>query len=257
MVANINKNWLRKIASKNKKSRLSPKRIYLFLLGLSLTIGDYKLILATSIFMASIFFSYKIDRRSFQYYYRYLLNLFNSPNFINKKLVRTITIASIISIFTYFSADIYHEIENKSLAIFVILQTIFTTLGIGFFSKKLFFSSSQQKRSKISNFEQLIIKLDDNSPINRLQAVNQIMNMWHNQQLTTKQINQLEEYFKLLKDIEVEPVILAKIDGSLRKLSAHNSQPLNTNTKISRSNYGRKPKASIRVRETVDIREFN
>ena len=258
MGAKINRISLRKIASHRKLRklpRLHKQNIYLFLLGLSLTVGDSKLILATSIFIASIFVSYKIDRRSIQNYYRYFFSLFTSPLLANQKLVRTITIAGILGIFVYFTGAIYQDLEHKSLATFFILQTLFTTLGIGFFCKKLWSSSSKQKKGKISpvTFEQLISQFDDKSPVIRLQAINTVMNLWQKQQLNHDQVQQLQEYFKLLQNIELEPVILAKIDRSLGEISPQNSQQ----SHISRRHSPPKQKHPVSVRSNVKVRGLN
>ena len=173
----------------------------------------------------------------------------------NQKLIRTITIAGILGIFVYFSGAIYQDLDHKSLATFFILQTLFTTLGIGFFCKKLWFSSSKQRQRKISppTFEQLITQLDDQSPVVRLQAINKMMNLWQTQRLNHNQVEQLEEYFKLLKNIELEPVILAKIDHSLGELSPQNSQQ----SHISRRHYPPKQKHPVSIRSNVKVRELN
>ena len=99
----------------------------------------------------------------------------------------------------------------------------------------------------------MIQQLESQSPITRLQVINQTMELWQQQLLTTNQVSQLEEYFKLLKDIEIEPVILAKIDRSLEQLSPRNSQPVD----VSHSHYAQQQKNTAPVRQTVDLRELN
>ncbi len=212
------------------------KNLYLFLLGLSFSVGDFKLILATTTFMVAMMVSYQVKTNSFDYYLRYLKKISISNQ---KPLFSSATIAGIASVFIYFSSIVYSQLDYHWLAFFVIMQTVFGGLGITFLTKQLFFSSSssQTESSLPLSFDQLIQQLSDDSPMRRLWVINQVMNLWQDNQLNPQQVNELEEYLRLMKNLEFEPVILAKIDLSLEKLSLTNSQPLNIpRKKISNSN---------------------
>ena len=220
------------------------KNLYLFFLGLSLSVGDFKLILATIVFILVMVNSYHLKNLSLNYYLNYLQKFFQRDE---QKLVSSVGIAGIISIFTYFSVSIYGELNSPSLALFLITQILFSALGIIFFSTKLFCTFNKSKQGSSENFEELVPQLRDKSPLHRLWIINQMIHLWENQRLTTSQVNQLEEYLTLLKNIEVEPVILAKIDHSLKKISSLHSQPLN----IPRKNDTTNQKHTLPVMQTV------
>lgn len=221
------------------------KNLYLFCLGLSLSVGDFKLILATIVFVFVMVSSYHLKMRSLHYYLKYLQKFLQRDE---QKLISSIGIAGLISIFTYFAVSIYGELNNSSLSFLIITQTLFSILGIIFFSKKLFSASEKSQHKTIANFEDLIPQLNDQSPVHRLWVINKMIDLWENQQLTSSQVNQLEEYLTLLKNIEFEPVILDKIDHSLKKISDVHSQPLN----IPRSHYTTSKKHPVPVMQTVN-----
>jgi hypothetical protein len=220
------------------------KNLYLFCLGLSLSVGDVKLILATGVFILAMVSSYHLKMRSLHYYLQYCQKFFKRDE---QKLISSIGIAGLVSIVTYFSISVYSELNNSSLAFLLITQTLFSILGIIFFSKKLFSASEHSQPKTVANFEDLIPQLNDQSPVHRLWVINKIIDLWETQQLTLSQVKQLEEYLTLLKNFEFEPVILAKIDHSLKKISDVHSQPLN----IPRSNYTSK-KHPLPVMQTVN-----
>ena len=229
MLTDFNGFLARNLVSNKFLKPIFKKNLYLFLLGLSFSVGDLKLILATLIFILSMVFSYQLKTKSLDSYIRYFSRVLTSEN---KQLLSSITIAGVFSIFVYFSLSIYSELDNTWLALFVIVQTIFSSLGIAFFSKQLFASKYQRKKQSLLEFDELVKQLHDDSPLHRLWVINQIMNLLHDNQLSPVQINQLEEYFILLKNVECESVILDKIDHSLQKLSLTHSQPLNIPRKI-------------------------
>jgi hypothetical protein len=209
-----------------------PKNFYLFFLGLSFAVGDFKLILATLVFILAMVASYRLKIRSLSYYLNYLSKILNLDE---QKLISSIGIAGISSIFVYFSVSVYGELEQSWLAFFIITQTLFSACGIAFFTKKLSSASGKIKEQTPTNFDELILQLDSKSSLHRLWVINQITSMWEEQLLTPRQIRQWEEYLILLKNIELEPLILDKIEHSLRKISALNSQPLNIPRKNSTS----------------------
>ena len=200
------------------------KNFFLFLLGLSITVGDSKLIFATAIFIVSLLVGYQLQNRSTTPYLNYIRQLFHSDH---QKLFTTVTIAGLISFVSYFCLNIYSDLDSSWLALTLTVQTLFSSVGIAFLTKKLFSSSSSFSSSTtILSFEQLIPQLQHESPLHRLWVINQIMNLWANHQLDKRQIEQLEEYLILWKNLELEPVILAKIDRSLETIYRSNSQPL-------------------------------
>ncbi|MGK7895857.1 MAG: hypothetical protein AB4372_20150 [Xenococcus sp. (in: cyanobacteria)] len=85
------------------------KNLYLFCLGLSLSVGDFKLILATIVFILVIVNSYHLKNRSLNYYLNYLQKFLQRDE---QKLVSSVGIEGIISIFTYFYVSIYGELNS-------------------------------------------------------------------------------------------------------------------------------------------------
>jgi hypothetical protein len=92
-----------------------PKNFYLFFLGLSFAVGDFKLILATLVFILAMVASYRLKIRSLSYYLNYLSKILNLDE---QKLISSIGIAGISSIFVYFSVSVYGELEQSWLAFF-------------------------------------------------------------------------------------------------------------------------------------------
>ncbi len=200
------------------------KNLYLFLFGLSFTVGDFKLIFATAIFILSMVGSYQYNIRSLNYFVHKIQKILS---FNDTKLVSSIGVAGLISIFIYFSLNLYGQLDNLWLVLFIITQTLFSGLGIVFFSKKLFSVQSNNQKKLQLNFNQLVQQLEHESALHRLWVINQIIDLWEKNHLTSIQVNQLEEYLILLQNVELEPIILDKINCSLQKISITNSQLLN------------------------------
>ncbi|BAQ60688.1 hypothetical protein GM3708_1094 [Geminocystis sp. NIES-3708] len=208
---------------------VNNRQFYLFFLGLTLSVGDIKLILATSIFVGTMLFSYQIKNIPWKNYHRYLTKLLT---YQNKQLILSVTTAGTLAIASYIILNIWTEIDNKWLAWGIIWQTMFSTASIAFMSDKLWKKKSIQNHENISSFDELIKLLNSHEPLQRLWAINQIMELCHHNQLTSSEINQIKEYFILLKDLEIEPVIINRLQKSLEKISLTSIQSLKTNTKI-------------------------
>lgn len=224
---------------KNKYLRcLNNRQVYLFILGLTLSVGDIKLILATSIFAGTMLFSYQIKNIPWRNYNQYLTRLLTSQN---KQLIFSVTIAGTLAFASYIILNIWTEIDNKWLAFGIIWQIIFSTMGMGFFSYKLSQKKPVKKPQYLSQFHQLINELNADSPLQRLWSINQIMELWQNNQLTVSQINQIQEYFILLKELEIEPIIITKLETSLEKISFIQIKPLNILQKVNQNITRKKP----------------
>lgn len=218
---------------KNKYLRcLNNRKFYFFLLGLTLSVGDIKLILATSIFAGTMLFSYQIKTISWKNYNQYITKILTPQN---KQLIFSVTIAGTLAFASYIILNIWTEIDNKWLAFGIIWQTIFSTAGIGFLSYKLSQKKTIKKQEYLSQFHQLINELNADSPLQRLWSINQIIELWQNNQLTVSQINQAQEYFMLLKELEIEPIIINKLNDSLQQISSTEIKPLNILYKVNRN----------------------
>lgn len=210
---------------------VNNRQFYLFILGLTLSVGDVKLIFATSIFVSAILFTSQIKNLSWINYHKYFTKLFTTQN---QQLIFSVTTAGFLAMVSYLILNIWIEIDNKWLALGIIWQTIFATVGMGFMSYKLWKKKPLQNAQAIFSLDDLIKKLNNPKPLERLWAINKIMELWHNNQLTSVEINQIKEYFMLLKDIEIEPIIINKLQKNLEKISFSSITPLSFNVKINR-----------------------
>ncbi len=202
---------------------LNTRKTYLFLLGLTLTVGDIKLILATGIFTGTILFTYRVKNIKWRNYYKYFKDILTPQN---KQLILSVSGAGILAISSYLILNIWTEIDNKWLAFGIIWQIIFSSIGLGFLGWKLNQKSSP-KIPNLSKFADLIKELNANSPLQRLWAINEIIKLWENNQLTSEEMRQTQEYFSLLRDLETEIIIINKLNNILEKISAKEMQPLN------------------------------
>ncbi|MBL1208648.1 hypothetical protein [Geminocystis sp. GBBB08] len=218
---------------KNKYLRcLNNRRLYLFLLGLTLSVGDLKLILATSIFAGTLLATYQVKYLSWKSYNQYLIRFFTPQN---KPLIFSVTSAGTLAIASYIILNIWTEIDNKWLALGIIWQTVFFTVGVGFMSYKLWKKNTIKNKQYSPSFAELIHQLNADTSLQRLHSINQIMELWSNNQLTFSQINEVTEYFILLKDLEIEPIIINKLDKNLQKISSNSVQPLNLSLKVNQN----------------------
>jgi hypothetical protein len=203
---------------------LNTRKTYLFLLGLTLSVGDIKLILATGIFTGTILFAYRVKNIKWKHYYRYFDEILTPQN---KQLILSVSGAGILAISSYLILNIWTEIDNKWLAFGIIWQIIFSSMGVGFLGWK-FNQKSSAKIDKLSpKFPDLIKELNANSPLERLWAINEIIKLWENHQLTAQEMRETQEYFSLLRDLETEIIIINKLNNILEKISAKEMQPLN------------------------------
>lgn len=214
------------------------RNTYLFLLGLSLSVGDAKLIIATSIFAGIILSSYQIKSIKIKHYFNYFSNIINPQN---QKLILSVVSAGTLAIISYLILNIWTEIDNKWLALGMIWQILFSTIGIGLLGWQLKTKSS--KSNKLAQtFNQLIKELNNPFPVQRLWAINQIINLWNNNQLTKEQIKETKEYFNLLLSLETETIIINKLNQFLDTLNIKQNKPLNLPSK---TNHKVKQKISI------------
>lgn len=203
---------------------LNTRKTYLFLLGLTLTVGDIKLILATSVFTGTILVTYKLKNIKWKRYYKYFKDILTPEN---KQLILSVSGAGILAISSYLILNIWTGIDNKWLAFGIIWQMIFSSIGLGFFGWKFNQKSAPKIHSLSQNFSELIQELNANSPLQRLWAINEIIKLWESNQLTSEEIRQTQEYFSLLIDLETETIIINKLHKILEKISLKEMQPLN------------------------------
>lgn len=208
---------------------LNNRKTYLFLLGLTLSIGDIKLILATSIFTGTMIISYQLKSIPWKRYYQYLQDILTSEN---RQLILSVSSAGILAISSYLILNIWMEIDNKWLALGIIWQIIFSSIGLGFLGWKMMQTKPKKSRKIALTFSELIQELNAESPLQRLWGINEIIKLWENNQLTQEEIRQAQEYFSILKHLETENIIINKLDKIIVKMSEKSLQPLNFPNRI-------------------------
>ncbi|BAQ66431.1 hypothetical protein GM3709_3196 [Geminocystis sp. NIES-3709] len=201
-----------------------------------MSVGDLKLILATSIFTGTMLVTYQYKNIPWKNYYKYLTDILTPQN---KQLILSISTAGILAISSYLILNIWTEIDNKWLALGIIWQVIFSTIGLGFLGWKTL--QKPQKNSQVFTFSDLIKQLNTDSPLEKLWAINEIIKLWENNQLTQEEIRQTKEYFSLLRELETEIIIVNKINRSLEKISLKEMQPVNFPTRVNQKSRQKTP----------------
>ncbi|MGI0480607.1 hypothetical protein ACN4EE_07435 [Geminocystis sp. CENA526] len=209
---------------------LNNRKTYLFLLGLTLSLGDIKLIVATILFTGTMLVSYQSKSINWKRYYQYLHDILNSGN---KQLILSVFSAGMLAISSYLVLNIWIEIDNKWLALGIIWQIIFSSIGLGFLGWKITQKNSKKSKKIALTFSELIHELNAKSPLQRLWAINQIIKLWENYQLTEEEIRQAQEYFSILKHLETENIIINKLDKIILKMNDKSLKPLNFPVRIS------------------------
>jgi len=204
---------------------LNHKKTYLFILGLTLSVGDLKLILATSIFTGTMFVAYKFKSISWRAYFKFLSEIFTPEN---RKLIFSISTAGILALSSYLILNIWTEIDNKWLALGIIWQIIFSTIGLSFLSWKIWQKPSTKSTQRILfyNLSELITQLNAECPLKRLATINDIFRLWKSHQLNDNEIEEIIEYFSLLKQIENEPIIINKLNNIVEKMNLREFTPI-------------------------------
>jgi hypothetical protein len=201
--------------------------VFWFTAGLMLVMGDSKLILATAIAISVMLTVYPSEQFNWKIYLQQLSQLLTG---VNRQLTLAVGIGGLMAIASYSTLAIWAEIDNHWLATALITQGFVTTMGLGvviwyLLKQKIFISSA------VDSFTDLVTNLTANSAIKRLLTINQLMQLWETQKLTPQQINDLQNYFYLMKKAETDQTILAKIEDSLAKLLQQDKinyyQPLN------------------------------
>ncbi len=201
--------------------------VFWFLTGLMFVLGDTKLVLATGVAVGVMLTFYQSDKIDWQIY---LFKLSQFLSGINRKLVLAVGGGGLVAIACYLILTIWSELENHWLATALILQGLMTTTGFSLvawflWKKQDYFSST----SSINRFDNLVINLTATSSFKRLFSINQLIELWEKDELTLKQIKQMEDYFHLMAKAETDPIILNKIEDTLFKFSSESKKSLNLN----------------------------
>jgi hypothetical protein len=198
--------------------------VFWFLIGLMLVLGDTKLVLTTGLSVGIMLIFYQSDQVNWQIY---LFKLSQFLSGINRKLILAVSSGGLMAIISYLILSIWSNLDNHWLATALILQGLITTTGLSLLTWYLWQQQNFTPLSSTNTFANLVINLTAVSPLKRLFSLNQLIELWEQEQLTFQQIRQLKDYFELMLKTETEPVILNKIEDTLCQFSAHSNQKLN------------------------------
>lgn len=217
----VNKNFVK---NKNIKYFIN-KKIYFFLLGFSIAVGEIDIVLLTAIFILTLKLNYKIQYQYLSSYFHKFIKYLN-PEY--RQLFYSIILAGGFSLGSYLILNIWSELDNKWLALGIICQVILSGTGLLFLTNIML--KNKHYDSSINNdknqLEVIVNQLDSPSPLKRLWAVNQIILQWHHQRFTPEEYKQIQDYLTIVRELETEPIILNKIDEYFRLISPVLSQPL-------------------------------
>lgn len=203
---------------------LKDKRIYFFLLGLTISVGDIDIVLLTAIFILTMALSYQINYEKLSTYLQRFIKYLN-PEY--RQLLSSIIIAGGFSLSSYLLLNIWTELDNKWLALGMIAQIILSGAGLIFLTG--IFLKNKHKNSAKNNhnyLEAIVNQLDSPSPLKRLWAINQIILQCSNQRLTMEEYEQIRDYLTIVRALETEPIIIDKIAQCLSLISPILSTPL-------------------------------
>lgn len=226
----LSKNWkqINKISS--YWLFLNHNRHYLpffwFLTGLMLVLGDTKLLVATAIALKLMQIFYQFEQFDWQTYQLKLSEIFAG---VNRQLILAVGGGGLVAIFCYLSFSIWTELDNNWLALGIILQGFITTSGFGllvwYLWKRQFFKTV----SVDPLFDDLIVNLTAISPVTRLLTINQLLQLWKKNQLSSEQIKQIHDYFYLMAKTENDPLIRNRIKEYLYQFDSKYYQELSLN----------------------------
>ncbi len=179
--------------------------------GMTLMLAwNWKLVLATSTGIGSLLLIFLSDRGNWQRYWSIWRQLFSGSQ---GKLAIAACSGGAIAVGTYLAAAIWSESEHRWLAVGSILQGLGTLMTLGLVSWQIF-SHRQQLEAK--NFEQWLRDLTQTDALKRLIAVRQLANYVSQQPLSSRQRQQLEEYYCYMLSTETEPLVRQAIAESLQ-----------------------------------------
>lgn len=194
-----------------------------FLLGLTVTVGDAKLVIATGIFPLVMFFSYRLNTLScFNSFLLWIQNL--HPN--HYRLLKSVILAGISSLIFYLVLDFSPYFNNLGAmpkagsAIALMVHLLIIVIALLLLEDKFLFSSQNKIKTNLNDLNNLTINLSEKSSIRRLWAVNQV---WHRLKINYFdyiQLTEIREYLRLLIKIEEEIIIKQKIEIILEEIDS-------------------------------------
>ncbi len=193
---------------------LSPKQVSKIITRGALLLGtillwwwNWKLLLATSVGIILMLAVYTFKKQHWQRFSRRLHNLLTG---YNRKLALAVGTGSMGALFTYMSASIWADAENRWLATGSILQGLGTIVTLSLLGWQL--NSDRYSETK---FDQLLLELTAVEPLKRLIVIRQLTRLAVKNRLSREQRLQLVEYFYLMLAQPQEVIVSEALLDSL------------------------------------------
>lgn len=171
-------------------------------MGVTLMLGwNWKLVLATITGTICMALVYRIKGWNWQRRWYYWQEFFKEPK---GKFSVAVGSGSLAIIGSYIAISIWSEAENRWLATGLIVQGLGTLLTLGLLGWQIFLLQGKKRENQ---YHQWISNLTESDVLKRLIAVRSLSDLMEKQQLNASQIQQLEEYFRVMLTTEKETVV--------------------------------------------------
>lgn len=218
-------------------------RLWWFLAGFTLAVGDRGLIFASLGAIAFLFFIYNYQGVSFSSL-QVLSRFFQAHN---RRFSLAVAGSGISAIALYISAKIWSEIDSHWLASAIIFQGLISSGTFALFGWYFYQQKNKQKKVKIESFEICINYLIAESPVQRLYGLNQLISLWETGKITPYQSKYMLDYLLVMKNNEKEPIVYNRLTEFLNQISINSEPELSPKVKQKPLNIPYKQRAKIIV----------
>lgn len=197
-------------------------RLWWFVAGFTLAVGDRGLIFASLGAIAFLFFIYNYQGVSFSSF-QVLSRFFQAHN---RRFTLAVAGSGISAIALYISAKIWSEIDSHWLASAIIFQGLISSGTFALFGWYFYQQKNKQKKINVESFEICINYLIAESPVQRLYGLNQIINLWEIGKITPYQSKYMLDYLLIMKNNEKEPIVYNRLAEFLNQISINSEKKI-------------------------------
>ncbi|MEB3308713.1 MAG: hypothetical protein VKJ02_00610 [Snowella sp.] len=180
---------------------------------------DWKLVVATGMGIGGMGLVYLALGENWQKHWLVWRNLLKGSQ---GKLTLAVGSGGVAAFSTYLAAAIWAESDNRWLATGTILEGVGTLLTLGLLGWHLL---SEQNQQTATQLDKLLNQLTEPDPLKRLIAIRQLGKLIEQNQISSRDRHQIEDYFRLLLSQETEPLIQKAI---LEQLHLEKNQTVRT-----------------------------
>lgn len=181
---------------------------------------DWKLVVATGVGVGGMGLVYLALTKNWQQYWLVWQPVFKGSQ---GKLTLAVGSGAIASLSTYLAAAIWAESENRWLATGTILEGMGTVLTLGLLGWHIINEQTHQSETQL---DKLLNQLTDENNLKRLIAVRQLIKLQGKENLSSRDRQQVEDYFRLLLKQESENLIRQAIVEHLQIEKKQSSRPI-------------------------------